>query len=478
MKSQYFLLAATVAAVNLHAQERMEPLQLRADFMLLRKTLETAHAGLYRYTPKRTMDARFEAAAKKLNHPMNPVEFRIVLGSLLSEIRCGHTRLGNDPALEQFLKDQPLFPFRLSLEDGRFYVVENQSSDQSIRPGAEIVTINGRSMKAIQSQLLPLFSGDGDILTGRLRHLARNFSVAYSTAIDPATTFKITLRDAAGMRTISISGVKRSEMQKNAESNPANTMMREASRKLEWSSGNAGLRFLRDPDVAQLRIGSFGGSDFPDLLEKHFRTIREKSAKALILDLRGNGGGADKLGALLVSYLVSAPFRYFDRIQMSTIDPPREHTYFPEDRRERLKSGTKPNPDGGFLVLPSTHPQLREQLPAKDPFRGRLIVLIDGGCFSTCADVAAVIHHLKRGTFIGEETGGGYYGNNSGINLALTLPNSKLPVSIPMWEYWNAVPGYPHTRRGTIPDHRVLARVANYLAGRDTALEAALSRID
>jgi hypothetical protein len=81
---------------------------------------------------------------------------------------------------------------------------------------------------------------------------------------------------------------------------------------------------------------------------------------------------------------------------------------------------------------------------------------------------------LKRATFIGEETGGGYYGNNSGVQAMLTLPNSKVRVRLPMFEYWNAVPGYDGKRRGTRPDYTVETKATNLLRGVDEQLELAL----
>ena len=81
---------------------------------------------------------------------------------------------------------------------------------------------------------------------------------------------------------------------------------------------------------------------------------------------------------------------------------------------------------------------------------------------------------MKRATFIGEETGGGYYGNNSGMQTIVTLPNSKMRVRVPMYEYWNAVPGYDGKRRGTVPDHLTPSTVANLLHGVDAQLELAL----
>jgi C-terminal processing protease CtpA/Prc len=105
---------------------------------------------------------------------------------------------------------------------------------------------------------------------------------------------------------------------------------------------------------------------------------------------------------------------------------------------------------------------------------GKVFVLIDGGTFSTAADFCAVTHHLKRATFIGEETGGGYYGNNSGLEATVTLPNSKFQVRVPMSEYWNAVPGYDGKRRGTLPDIAVETTTAGVLAGVDEQLAYAL----
>jgi len=78
---------------------------------------------------------------------------------------------------------------------------------------------------------------------------------------------------------------------------------------------------------------------------------------------------------------------------------------------------------------------------------------------------------LKR---IASETGGGYYGNNSGMQAVVTLPNSGFQVRVPMYEYWNAVPGYDGTRRGTRPDDPVETTTSGLLAGEDEQLNRAL----
>src|SRR5262245_37569545 len=210
-------------------------------------------------------------------------------------------------------------------------------------------------------------------------------------------------------------------------------------------------------------------------MENTFKTLRDKGTKTLIIDLRGNGGGADMYGAMLVSYLTDKPFRYFDHINIKTISPTfKDQTDWRPEFETRMREGTTANPPNGYLVTAKLHPGVSEQPPSKYPFMGKVFVLIDGGTFSTAADFCAVTHHLKRATFIGEETGGGYYGNNSGAQVILTLTNSKARVRIPMYEYWNAVPGYEGKRRGTKPDHLVETKLSNLLRGVDEQLELAL----
>ena len=62
-------------------------------------------------------------------------------------------------------------------------------------------------------------------------------------------------------------------------------------------------------------------------------------------------------GAMLVSYLTDKPFRYFDHINVKTIDPSfKQFSDWRADREGELKNGVKPNPTGGYLVTEKLHP--------------------------------------------------------------------------------------------------------------------------
>lgn len=259
-----------------------------------------------------------------------------------------------------------------------------------------------------------------------------------------------------------------------ANNNPVNAQMAASLVQLEGPRENVFLRFIADPDVAYLRIRDFGGQDFPQSIETAIRTLRDKGTEALILDLRGNGGGVDQYGALLVSQFTEEPFRYFDRIHLASIAPSFA-TWKPSTFVD-LQNGTVADPRGGYLVTKRLHDGVAEHALTGEPFLRTLIVLIDGGTFSTAADVAAMLRHLDRATFVGEETGGTYEGNTSGLNALISLPHSGLGLKIPMYGYYNAV-SQDHQGRGTQPDYPVEKTAADLLRGVDAQLEQAIAII-
>ena len=82
----------------------------------------------------------------------------------------------------------------------------------------------------------------------------------------------------------------------------------------------------------------------------------------------------------------------------------------------------------------------------------------------------------KRAVFIGEETGGGYYGNTSGATTILKLPETGIKIYIPLIKYVSAVSDYPNGR-GIIPDHHVEASIKEILEGQDPVMEYTLELI-
>jgi hypothetical protein len=97
-------------------------------------------------------------------------------------------------------------------------------------------------------------------------------------------------------------------------------------------------------------------------------------------------------------------------------------------------------PNGKYRAV--KHPNWGTQQPSKPAFRGQVYILINGNSFSTTAEFLSHVHFRKRATFIGEESGGGYYGNSSGFMPRLVLPNTKAMVSVPLMTYYLSVGDY------------------------------------
>lgn len=105
--------------------------------------------------------------------------------------------------------------------------------------------------------------------------------------------------------------------------------------------------------MARLRVRAFDGDAFGVRLDSAFRALRDRGTRSLVLDLRGNGGGVDLDGAMLVSYFVDRPFRYFDYIHLRSIAPSFA-TWMPRTF-ESTRAGTVPDPAGGFRVTSGLH---------------------------------------------------------------------------------------------------------------------------
>ena len=465
---------ALTASLAAAPQADLPPAALQHDFDVLRRAIEEVHGGLYRFTPQADLDKRFDAARAVLTAPMSRLAYIGVLSEALAHVRDGHMQLEYDEATNAALSAARLLPLRVVSEAGTIVVTSNDTSaNDTIRPGMELVSINGRSIGDITQLILPKLSGDGFIETGKAYRMARNFARLYWLFVDQAVTFTVTARSADGKAvTAALEGVTSAARAESA--NPVNAVMSANVEKLDAPKETVSLRFPRGDSVGVLRVRAFTGGTFQANVAAAFATLRNKGTKTLILDLRGNGGGVDMDGAALVSHFVARPFRYFDHIKVTTVKP--SFATWRPDTFDNLKAGTSPAPDGGFLVLPRLHPGVAEQPPAAAPFLGRVVVLIDGGTFSTAADVCAQIRSLTKATFIGEETGGGFEGNTSGLNAQIVLPRSGLRLRIQMYGYWNAVRG-GQPGRGTLPDITIVRRTADTLAGRDAALERALALI-
>src|SRR5262249_50981147 len=166
---------------------KLAPSAAQADFDLMRKALEEAHTGLYRYTTKAQMDRAFDAQRSKLKRPMTKVEFLAVVAETLAQIRCGHTGAMPDEELQAQLKDARKFPLRLLPAGRGLIVVSNDTpDDRTIRPGMEIMAVNGREASGIFDRILPTVPTDRGVETRKWKRIQQGFRQIYWPRVDKA----------------------------------------------------------------------------------------------------------------------------------------------------------------------------------------------------------------------------------------------------------------------------------------------------
>jgi hypothetical protein len=451
--------------------ELLEPDKLRADFRIARQALEEGHSGIYRYTSKAELDRIFDQADKSLTRPMSVIAFYRVLAPVVAAVKCGHTGVSLPSGFtKNYTGKHGVLPLKVRVLEGKIYVWRDFSGTPASLAGTEIRSINGVSARETVDKMLAAASGDGDIQTVRMRRISGwTFSSQLLPLLGLSGPYNVVLWDPKEKRDVKVrlQGANVAQLQGMAQ----------AKYPQDQPAKTAGeFKFIDGGTIAVMKIRGFGGfvdvqgkKTLKEFYQESFEAMKKKSTKTLVLDLRSNGGGADELGKRLLSYLLEKPFKYYDDLIINA----REFTFqkyaelpkIPADAVERMSNGK-------YRVV--KHPNLGMQQPIQPTFAGKVLFLINGDCFSTTAEFLSQAHYLKRGKFIGEESGGGYYGNTSGAVPALTLPNTKLIVYVPLVSYYLAVKGNQAAAHGVMPDYPIRYTIEELLAGEDKELALAL----
>jgi len=385
------------------------------------------------------MDALFDSCFGTLSSSMTEIEFFRTTSFLISAFEDGHSQCALPAGIINYFKDSvKMFPLQTRFIDNKAYV---PCDTKELEAGTEIISIDNKPMDEIRKQLFRYLPSDGSIQSGKYAKMNDGhdpFCFMYYIIFGEKPAFIVEYKTTAGKRGTTI---LQACMFKNVEC-PPNQPKPEKYLQLDYTPNNVAILTIKSFLNNQV---STAKEDFRSFLQSSFTDINNKKSKALVIDLRNNGGGDDELGALLYAYLTDKPFRYFTSIETTT------RTF------------------KGF-----DHPGLAIQKPGDIHFSGTVYFLINGNCFSTTADFCSIAKSNARGKFIGEETGGGYYGNTSGARATIFLPNTKIRVNIPLDKYVNAVKKATYKDRGTIPDYPVTPTISDVIQHKDVQLDYAL----
>lgn len=436
--------------MTLTVQEQKE------DINYIQSELEKLHPGIYSYQSEEEFTNGFDLLRMNLIEDQNVFEFYQKLVPVINTIGCGHTTVKLPPKeLKKIQKSRKLLPLEVCLIDDKILVTKILDVNSGIQPGDEIISINKIASKQLIDENIHLYPSDGRILSRKYQMMGRYFSIDFSKFFNGTENFELEIKSNNTVQNIQLQGI---------------TYDAYLSKTLIPEEKDLDFEIIDSLSVALIIIrNSSSGKKFSEFLESTFQQIQNTGIQNLIIDLRYDSFNRDHDGAELYSYITDTVFSYYKKLEVTeNYDVPkalRWITHYPIEQ------------DSTGRYYWTIHADLNEQYPKPSPFQGNVFVLTDGFTFSATTEFSSIVKSNKRGLIVGIETGGGYYGNNSGGMFLRQLPNSKIKVVVPPIKYIMAVKDLGNYSRGVIPDVPVQINIHEVILGKDQTLNTAINLI-
>ncbi|MBR2648665.1 MAG: peptidase S41 [Sediminibacterium sp.] len=457
-----FILSLSIATAQIIP--RFPQQEMREDMQLLKKILEANHPSLYWYSDKAHIDSIYNLIYNSLPDSLNEIQFRNKLAYWISEIRCGHTSVRYSKKLTKRLTElrYPAFPLSLKVWKDSMVVLANRNIlDTTLTRGTIITGINNRTNKEIIDSIFHYISTDGFAINHKNQVLSNNFSDWYKWVFGIDSVFTVQYVDSAGgaasvsIKSFTLMPPKRDSSQKKLAVLPTAIppqTIPSLSRRARNLLSKRVLLLDSTNKTAVMRLTGFSGGQLKRFFRKSFRTLHHLAITDLIIDLRENGGGKVDNYIKLTKYLTDHPFKVGDTVQAIS----RKFEYGRYIHPSwiywiAMNIGGRKEKDG--TIHYRRYEKHYFQPITKNHFEGHVYLLQGGYSFSAATMFISSLKGQKNVTVVGEETGGGWYGNSAMHIPEIKLPYSKLRVRLPMYRLVmdrNRVKG-----RGIVPDWEI-----------------------
>jgi len=346
-----------------------------------------------------------------------------------------------------------LFPFNVTVQNNRAFIIDNYSSDISIQKGDEILSVDGIPIIVKLKEMYDFLSGEGidiknsliDILT-----FPRTFWWVYGSR----NQYILKLSCKEGVKTVILKSI------------PAVDYEQKASKKKSVFSLNREFKFI--DSIAYLHPGvfinnqssgntsehkTFETNEFISFIDSSFREIHKAKPKNLIIDLRGNPGGDNSFSDPMIAYFATSPFWYCSEFSVKTSSITKQFWKDVKDPAlQELKNQILTKKDGDIFKV-----SFQNNSPRTDSlrFEGKVYVLIDRYSYSNAVSVAAIVQDYNFGLIIGERTAD--VASSYGATHEFKLPNSQLSVSYP--KAFIIRPNGGRTLKGVTPDVSIVDNI-------------------
>lgn len=456
----FFLLTFCYSCVssqkNYSPQKKFFSRQLQEDYSLLRNILEKKHPSLYWYTSKDSMDKYFDQYYLSIKDSMTEMQFGWnILAPLIDKIHCGHTSFGMSKAYNQWAEDKRFasFPLFMKIWSDTMVITFNLNrKDSVLKRGTLITSIDGVKNKLLIETMLNYMTEDGYANNVNYARLSNNFPYYHRNIFGLYKKYRVNYRDSSGKEQsiqIPLFEIKRDSTRHRVVAAVVKKTKKERRRQKLAESRSFIIDSVRN--TAILTINTFSNGRLRSFFRQSFKKIKKQRIAYLILDLRSNGGGKINLSSLLTKYVTRRSFKVADSCfaRVKSLRPYTKYIKGGVWNNIALAFSTRKKKDGayhfGYWERKLLHPKKQNH------FNGQLYVLTGGSTFSASSLFCNVVKGQPGIQLVGEETGGGWHGNNGVMIPDIVLPHTKLQVRLPLFRLVQ----YQHiakTGTGIIPD--------------------------
>jgi hypothetical protein len=401
-----------------------------------------------------------------------------ILAPLTANIHCGHTSFSMSKGWEHFIKNKtiPSLPLFLKVWKDTMMVIGNMNhKNRLIQNGSFISSINGMKNADLLNYMFHFLVEDGYSENVNYIRLSVDFPYFHRNIFGLYKKYQVDYTDSNGIekKTLipyyapEVDTVKKQKKEKKIyERNRTRQERLQDIRSLQY-----------DSLFALMTVNSFSKGHLKNFFRRSFREMRKNKTKNLVIDIRANGGGDIIKSVFLTKYLRDKSFKVADTAYAisNTLKPYTKYISGGFFNNIGLFFVTHKEKDGkyhfGYWERHRFYPK------RKNHFDGNIFVLTNGFTFSASSLFCNAVKGQKNVKLVGEETGGGWYGNSGIMIPNITLPNTKLRVRLPFFKLVQ-YDHIPVKGTGVIPDVYVGPNWRDILKGRDSKIDKVKEMIE
>ncbi|MBU2604311.1 MAG: hypothetical protein KKC43_00250 [Alphaproteobacteria bacterium] len=297
--------------------------------------------------------------------------------------------------------------WRVEIEGARAYIPAGNPDEQR----EEIIAVNGASVSDMIVRTLPLLRGESDTLRSRILEL--RFGEFLALHLDGAMPAEIRLQGTDGTERVV---TQISSTVSASEAAPFDLLLVHSTAVMRIDT------FERDYEAA-----------FTAFLEESFARIESARATRLVIDLRGNGGGAHELSDRLLGYLTSERYTPMSAVRARVTED---------------NMGLIPGAEPGSVVAMPFAQWVEPVNSMGQLFDGEVIILVGPATYSQAIVFSTIIQDFQLGSVAGEETEG--RANQTAQVQHFELPRTGFNVRAPLYVLTRA--SGEESGAGVIPD--------------------------